>query len=70
MKIKIGTRGSKLALWQADHVAGLLKSAGAEPEIVPIETKGDQILECIYCQNREQRGIHGRDRSAVGKRGN
>ena len=43
MKIKIGTRGSKLALWQAYHVKDLLEAKGAEAEIVTIETKGDKI---------------------------
>lgn len=45
MKIKIGTRGSKLALWQAYHVQDLLEQQGAETEIVTIETKGDKILD-------------------------
>lgn len=44
MQLKIGTRGSKLALWQAYHIADLLKAGGAEVEIVIIETKGDKIL--------------------------
>jgi len=44
MKIRIGTRGSKLALWQANHVADTLKAAGIDSEIVTIETKGDKIL--------------------------
>lgn len=43
--IRIGTRGSKLALWQAEHVASLIKASGYIPEIVPIETKGDKILD-------------------------
>ncbi|OJJ15430.1 hydroxymethylbilane synthase [marine bacterium AO1-C] len=43
MHIKIGTRGSKLALWQAQYVAELLKKGGANPELVIIETKGDKI---------------------------
>jgi hydroxymethylbilane synthase len=43
--IKIGTRGSKLALWQAYHVEGLLKKAGLQTEIVLIDTKGDQVLD-------------------------
>lgn len=43
--IKIGTRGSKLALWQAYHVADLLKSNGIPSEIVIIDTKGDKILD-------------------------
>lgn len=44
-RIRIGTRGSKLALYQANHVAGLLKLKGFECEIIPIETKGDRILD-------------------------
>ena len=44
MKIRIGTRGSKLALWQAHHVADTLKAAGIDSEIIIIETKGDKIL--------------------------
>lgn len=44
MHIKIGTRGSKLALWQANYVAELLKQGGADTELVIIETKGDKIL--------------------------
>jgi hydroxymethylbilane synthase len=43
--IKIGTRGSKLALWQAHHVADLLQNAGMKTQIVEIDTKGDQILD-------------------------
>jgi hydroxymethylbilane synthase len=43
--IRIGTRGSKLALWQAFHVADLLKVKGLASEIVIIETKGDKILD-------------------------
>ena len=42
--IRIGTRGSKLALWQAEHVASLIKPSGYQTEIVPIETRGDKIL--------------------------
>jgi hydroxymethylbilane synthase len=45
MNIRIGTRGSKLALWQAYYVADLLKKGNIETEIVIIETKGDQILD-------------------------
>lgn len=45
MKIRIGTRGSKLALWQAYHVQEKLEEAGIETEIITIETKGDKILD-------------------------
>lgn len=43
--IKIGTRGSKLALWQAYYVEELLQKNGLETEIVIIDTKGDQVLD-------------------------
>ncbi|WP_242926787.1 hydroxymethylbilane synthase [Pontibacter vulgaris] len=43
--IRIGTRGSKLALWQANTVADKLTSAGFATEIVIISTKGDQVLD-------------------------
>lgn len=43
--IKIGTRGSRLALWQAYYVQNLLEKGGLSTEIVTIETKGDQILD-------------------------
>ncbi len=44
--LRIGTRGSALALWQANHVKGLLEGAGLEPaaEITVIKTSGDRIL--------------------------
>ena len=43
--IRIGTRGSALALWQARHVADLLQQGGFATEIVTIETRGDKILD-------------------------
>ena len=43
--IKIGTRGSKLALWQAYYVEELLQKNGLETEIVIIDTIGDQVLD-------------------------
>src|SRR5690554_1954659 len=43
--INIGTRRSKLALWQAYYVQDLLKKAGMDTNIVEIETKGDKILD-------------------------
>jgi hydroxymethylbilane synthase len=42
--IRIGTRASHLALWQAGYVAQRLKNEGFGVEIVPIETAGDKIL--------------------------
>jgi hydroxymethylbilane synthase len=44
--LRIATRKSPLALWQAEHVAALLRQAhGIEVELVPISTKGDRILD-------------------------
>lgn len=41
MKIRIGTRGSQLALWQANTVKNLLEAQGFESELVVINTYGD-----------------------------
>lgn len=43
--LRIGSRGSQLALWQANHVAGLLRNQGHRVEIEIIKTTGDKILD-------------------------
>lgn len=43
--IKIATRSSKLALWQAYHIQDLLKTVGLDSELLTFETKGDKILD-------------------------
>jgi hydroxymethylbilane synthase len=43
--LRIGTRGSKLALVQANMVADLLRAKGAASEIVVLKTTGDRILD-------------------------
>jgi hydroxymethylbilane synthase len=42
-KLKIGTRGSKLALWQANFTQAELTKIGVESEIVIIKTQGDLV---------------------------
>jgi hydroxymethylbilane synthase len=42
-KLRIGSRGSQLALWQANHVAVLLREKGHTVEIEVIKTTGDKI---------------------------
>ncbi|MCP4882900.1 MAG: hydroxymethylbilane synthase [Flavobacteriales bacterium] len=42
--IRIGTRSSELALWQADTVSNQLKYLGHETEIVKIDSIGDEVL--------------------------
>jgi hydroxymethylbilane synthase len=41
--LRIGTRGSQLALWQANEVARKLGERGVRTEIVPIRTSGDRF---------------------------
>lgn len=41
----IGTRGSQLALWQTNHVAGMLNRAGIATKLETVVTKGDRNLE-------------------------
>src|SRR4051812_48216525 len=41
----IATRGSDLALWQANHVKDLLKEIGITCELKIIKTKGDTIQD-------------------------
>jgi hydroxymethylbilane synthase len=47
MRLRIATRRSALALWQTEHVAARLRSAhpGLEVELVPLSTRGDEILD-------------------------
>ena len=46
-RLRIATRKSQLALWQAEHVAALLRSAHPELqiELVPLLTQGDRIQD-------------------------
>jgi hydroxymethylbilane synthase len=47
LPIRIATRGSRLALWQAEHVRALLqrRAPGTAVEVVVIKTTGDRILD-------------------------
>ncbi len=46
-RLRIATRKSQLALWQAEHVAALLRAAhpALEVELVPLLTQGDRIQD-------------------------
>jgi hydroxymethylbilane synthase len=50
MNLRIGSRGSQLALWQANHIAGLLRGAGHQVEIEIIKTTGDRLQEVTFAQ--------------------
>ena len=43
--LRIGSRGSQLALWQANHISALLRERGHEVEIEIIKTTGDKITD-------------------------
>ena len=45
--IRLATRQSALALWQSEHVAGLLRAAhpGLAVELLPMTTRGDRIQD-------------------------
>jgi hydroxymethylbilane synthase len=43
--LRIGSRGSQLALWQANHISGLLSARGHKVEIEIIHTTGDKITD-------------------------
>ncbi len=46
MELRLGTRGSQLALWQANTVAALIAAGGGPPcRIVVIKTSGDRLQE-------------------------
>ncbi len=43
--LRIGSRGSQLALWQANHIAALLRERGHQVELEIIKTTGDKITD-------------------------
>jgi hydroxymethylbilane synthase len=50
MKLRMGSRGSQLALWQAHHIADLLRGRGHEVDIEIIKTTGDRLQEVSFAQ--------------------
>ncbi len=55
-KIIIGSRGSELALWQANHVKGLLEALDVQVEIKIIKTQGDVFFN-LNIQKLEGKGF-------------
>lgn len=56
MNLRIGSRGSQLALWQANHVAHLLRAQGHEVEIEIIKTTGDRLQGVTFAQVASESG--------------
>jgi hydroxymethylbilane synthase len=50
MNLRIGSRGSQLALWQANHIAALLREQGHSVEIEIIKTTGDRLQEVTFAE--------------------
>jgi hydroxymethylbilane synthase len=48
--LRIGSRGSQLALWQSNHISALLRERGHEVEIEIIRTTGDKITDVALAQ--------------------
>jgi hydroxymethylbilane synthase len=74
--LRIATRKSALALWQAEHVAAALREAhpGLTVELVPLSTRGDEILDRslatiggkgLFLKELEQAMLEGRADLAV-----
>jgi hydroxymethylbilane synthase len=74
--LRIATRESPLALWQAEHVAALLRQAhpGLQVELVGMTTQGDRILDAplakvggkgLFVKELEQSMLEGRTDIAV-----
>jgi hydroxymethylbilane synthase len=49
-RLRIGSRGSQLALWQANHISELLQRQGHEVKIEVIKTTGDKITDVVLAQ--------------------
>jgi hydroxymethylbilane synthase len=49
-RLRIGSRGSQLALWQANHISALLHERGHDVEIEIIQTTGDKIADAALAQ--------------------
>ncbi|HTX16664.1 MAG TPA: hydroxymethylbilane synthase [Candidatus Baltobacteraceae bacterium] len=59
-RLRIGTRGSSLALWQANHIAdSLAKLHGVETDLVRIRTSGDRLQSASVIQVNEAIGAEG-----------
>ena len=55
--LRIGSRGSQLALWQANHISARLRARGHEVEIEIIRTTGDKITDVPLAQVGTKGGL-------------
>jgi hydroxymethylbilane synthase len=73
-RLRIGSRGSQLALWQANHISALLRQHGHKVEIEILKTTGDKITDValakvgtkgMFTKEIEEALAHGRVDLAV-----
>jgi hydroxymethylbilane synthase len=55
--LRIGSRGSELALWQARHIAALLGTRGHQVEIEIVHTSGDKFTDVALAQIGAKAGL-------------
>jgi porphobilinogen deaminase len=53
VKLRIGTRGSRLDLAQSNLIAAPLRALGVEVELVPIRTSGDRLAQVALADFRQ-----------------
>jgi hydroxymethylbilane synthase len=63
-RLRLATRGSPLARWQADRVADLLRAEGVDTSISVIETEGDR-LAAVPIERLGGRGVFAREVQAA-----
>jgi hydroxymethylbilane synthase len=56
-RLRIGSRGSQLALWQANHISALLRARGYEVEVEIIHTTCDKITDVPLAQVGTKGGL-------------
>ena len=66
--VRIGTRGSALALWQARTVAALLESRGRASEICVIKTDGDRLQDRAALGSGRQGAVRQGNRGRAARR--
>ena len=67
-RLRIGSRGSQLALWQANHIKTLLERRGHEVTIEIIHTTGDKITDVALAKVGHEGHVHQGDRRGPGCR--
>ena len=56
MHLRIGSRGSRLALWQSNHIAAHLRALGHTADIVVIRTTGDRMQDPAFAATVDASG--------------